>query len=168
MTCLNALDALIPKIPFSFFYRISGPGHLRGPGASLGRILGGPSMEPSFWGGGLAPPPPPRPSGKPTHPGLSGMTDSLRRQHRSTGMPRPSASSIHHLPDEDWLTSPHSSGGMPGPHGGVPGGGGGGWLMLPPTDAGGCRQVPGCRPGAAQRISRAPPGYAPADVHPPK
>ena len=51
MTVLNPLDALIPKNPFSFFFgRIQGPGHLRGPGVSLGRILGRPSIEP-FWGG---------------------------------------------------------------------------------------------------------------------
>ena len=54
MTFLNPLDALIPNIPFQFFFcGISGPGHLRGPGVSLGRILGGPSIEP-FFGGGLA------------------------------------------------------------------------------------------------------------------
>ena len=32
MAFLNPLDALIPKISFSFFCRIFGPGHLRGPG----------------------------------------------------------------------------------------------------------------------------------------
>ena len=50
------------KNPFSFFCRISGPGHLRGPGVSLGRILGARQLGP-FLGGGLArglyrPPPP--------------------------------------------------------------------------------------------------------------
>ena len=41
MAFLNPLGALIPKIPFSFC-RMSGLGHLRSPGVSLGRILGGP------------------------------------------------------------------------------------------------------------------------------
>ena len=67
MTFLNPLDALISKISFSFFCPISGLGHLRGPGVSLGRILGGPpSIEPSFGGGVVypggsidTPPPPP-------------------------------------------------------------------------------------------------------------
>ena len=54
MTFLNPLDALIPKIPFSLFCRFLGLGHLRGSGVSLGRILEGPSIEPFFWGGGLA------------------------------------------------------------------------------------------------------------------
>ena len=54
MTFLNPLDALIPKIPFSFFCRSLGAGHLWGPRVSLGRILGGPSVEPPpfLWGGG--------------------------------------------------------------------------------------------------------------------
>ena len=47
----DPLDALIPKIPFSFFCRLLGLGHLRGPGVSLVRILGVPSIEPFFWGG---------------------------------------------------------------------------------------------------------------------
>ena len=51
MTSLNSLDALIPKIPFSFFSRFLGLGHLRGPRVSLGRILGVLSIEP-FWGRG--------------------------------------------------------------------------------------------------------------------
>ena len=54
MTFLNPLDALIPKIPFFFFYRISGSGHLWGLGVNLGRSLGGPSIEPFFGGGGPA------------------------------------------------------------------------------------------------------------------
>ena len=66
MTFLNPLDALISKIPFPFFFcRIFGPGHLRGLGVSLGRIFGGPSIEP-FLGEGVFsqravsnPPPPP-------------------------------------------------------------------------------------------------------------
>ena len=41
------------KNPIFIFCRIFGPGHLRGPGVSLGRILGGRSIEPVFWGGGL-------------------------------------------------------------------------------------------------------------------
>ena len=44
MTFLNPLDALI-------FCRFLGLGHLRGPGVSLGRILGVPSIEPLFGGG---------------------------------------------------------------------------------------------------------------------
>ena len=50
MTFLNPLDAPIPKLSVSLFCRILGPGHLRGPGVSLGRSLGGPSIEP-FLGG---------------------------------------------------------------------------------------------------------------------
>ena len=46
MTCLNPLDALIPKIPFSVFCRYLGPGHLRGLGVSLGRILGARQLSP--------------------------------------------------------------------------------------------------------------------------
>ena len=67
MSYLNPLAALIPRIPFSFFCRLSGPGHLRGPRVSLGRILGGgASIEPFvFLGGGssqgaLSTPPPRR------------------------------------------------------------------------------------------------------------
>ena len=52
----NPLNALIPKISFPFFLcRILGPGHLRGPGVSQGRIFGDPSIEPFIGGmGGLA------------------------------------------------------------------------------------------------------------------
>ena len=53
MTFLNPLDALIPKIPFSFFTNFLGLGHLRGPWVSLGMILGIPLIEP-LLGGGLA------------------------------------------------------------------------------------------------------------------
>ena len=66
MIFLNPLGALIPKIPFSFFGRFLGLGHLRGPGVSLGRILGVPSIEPFFLEGGPAgglyrhPSPPPQ------------------------------------------------------------------------------------------------------------
>ena len=35
-----------------------GPGHLRGPRVSLGRILGGPSIGPFFQRAVLTPPPP--------------------------------------------------------------------------------------------------------------
>ena len=69
MTFLDPLDALIPKVPFSFFFcQISGPGHLRDPGVGLGGIFLGPSIEPFFLrvggGGGssqraVSPPPPP-------------------------------------------------------------------------------------------------------------
>ena len=55
MTFLNPLDALIPKIPFSFFSRFLGQGHLRGPGVRLGRILGGLSIEPFLGEGGVRP-----------------------------------------------------------------------------------------------------------------
>ena len=52
------------KNPSFIFCRSFAPGHLRGPGVSLGRILGGGSIEPPLFGGGLArglyrtPPPP--------------------------------------------------------------------------------------------------------------
>ena len=68
MTIVKPLDALIPKTLFSFFFcRFSGPSHLRGPGVSLGRIFGGPSIELFLgWGVGSSqrglyrlPPPPP-------------------------------------------------------------------------------------------------------------
>ena len=41
------------KNPIFIFCRFLGPGHLRGPGVSLGRILGVPSIEP--FGGGVGP-----------------------------------------------------------------------------------------------------------------
>ena len=41
MIFMNPLDALFPKIPFFLL----NPGHLQGPGVSVGRILGGPSIE---------------------------------------------------------------------------------------------------------------------------
>ena len=64
MTFLNPLDALIAKIPFSFFFLsdfwvwVTSEARV-----SLGRILGVLSIEP-FWGGGSGrrlyqPPPPP-------------------------------------------------------------------------------------------------------------
>ena len=51
--------------PIFIFCRILGPGHLRGPGVSLGKILGARQLSPFFEGGGPAgglyrPPPPPR------------------------------------------------------------------------------------------------------------
>ena len=61
MTNLNPLDALIPKIPFSFFSDFWV--WVRGPGVSLGRILGVLSIEPFLEGGppeGSIDPPPPR------------------------------------------------------------------------------------------------------------
>ena len=48
MTFLNPLDALIPKIPFSFFADFWVRVTSEAPGVSLGRIFGGPSIEP-FW-----------------------------------------------------------------------------------------------------------------------
>ena len=39
------------KNPIFIFRRFLGPGHLRGPGVSLGRIWGLPSIEPLFGGG---------------------------------------------------------------------------------------------------------------------
>ena len=62
MTFLHLLDD--SKDPIFIFCRFFGPGHLRGPGVSLGRILGVLSIEPFLGeGGGLArglyrPPPP--------------------------------------------------------------------------------------------------------------
>ena len=63
----STLDALISKIPFSFF----AAGHLRGPGVSFGRIWvegGGASVEP-FWAGSsqtaVSPPPPPKLQARP-------------------------------------------------------------------------------------------------------
>ena len=55
MTFLNPVDALIRKIPFSCFAEFLGPGHLRDPGVSLGRILGGPSIGPFLGYGGVYP-----------------------------------------------------------------------------------------------------------------
>ena len=77
MTFLNPLDALNPKIPFSFFADFLGLGHLRGPGVSLGRILGVLSIEPLFGGGGPAgglyrPPPPQTKTQRPYPPGVGG------------------------------------------------------------------------------------------------
>ena len=71
-------DALIPKI-HAFICQTLGPGHLRGPGVSLGRILGGPSIEP-FWGwassqGAVSTPPPPGVENPPI-PGGSGAWSS--------------------------------------------------------------------------------------------
>ena len=48
MTFLNPLDVLIPQSQFNF------PGHLQGPGVSLGRILGARQLSP-FLGGGVWP-----------------------------------------------------------------------------------------------------------------
>ena len=51
ITFLNLLDTMNPEIPFSFIFgQFLGLGHPRGPGVSLGRILGVLSIEP-FWGG---------------------------------------------------------------------------------------------------------------------
>ena len=69
MLFLNPLDALIPKIPIFIFCRILGLGHLRGPGVSLGRNLGVPSIEPFFGGGSgrraLSTPTPPQTKTRP-------------------------------------------------------------------------------------------------------
>ena len=70
MIFLNPLNALIPKSYFHFL-PIFGPGSSLGLGVRLGRILGGPSIEPFLGeGGGLArglyaPPPPPGKEGAP-------------------------------------------------------------------------------------------------------
>ena len=70
MTFLNPLGVLIPKSHFHFL-PLLGLGRLRGPGVSLGRIFGGPSIGPFFGGGVIqravstAPPPvesPPTPA----------------------------------------------------------------------------------------------------------
>ena len=60
--------------------RYLGLGHLRGPGVSLGRILGGPSIAPLFRGGGvlargLCRPPPPLSIDSPVAPLPRGCTD---------------------------------------------------------------------------------------------
>ena len=64
--------------PIFLFCLILGPDHLRGPGVSLGRMLGGPSIEPFFGGGGglargavSTPAPPPPPTGLKARPPLS-------------------------------------------------------------------------------------------------
>ena len=50
-TFLKPLDALIPKIPFSFFRRILGPGHLQGSGVvSVGVWEGGGRQLSPLWG----------------------------------------------------------------------------------------------------------------------
>ena len=71
---LNPLNARIPSfpVPSFIFCRSLGPGHLRGPGVRLGRILGGQSIKP--FGGGVQPegcidhrpPPPPEVETPPT------------------------------------------------------------------------------------------------------
>ena len=48
---LNPRDALVPKIRFFVFCRISGPGHLRGPG-SVG-VWGAHQLSPFGRGGGV-------------------------------------------------------------------------------------------------------------------
>ena len=48
ITFLNPLDALIPKIPFSFFAEFQVRVTFGARGVSLSRILGGPSIEPFF------------------------------------------------------------------------------------------------------------------------
>ena len=63
MTFLDPLNALIPKIPFSFFCRFFGSASPPRPGVSLGRIWGVPSIEPLLGGarssqGALLTPPP--------------------------------------------------------------------------------------------------------------
>ena len=63
MTFLNPLDAVIPKIPFSFFVDFWVWVTSEAPEVSLGRILGVLSIEPLLGGGGPAtglyqPPPP--------------------------------------------------------------------------------------------------------------
>ena len=70
MTFLNPLDALIPKIPFSFFSRFLGLGHVQGLGVRLGRIFGVLSIEPFLGEGGVRPegsidPPPPETKTRP-------------------------------------------------------------------------------------------------------
>ena len=74
MTFLNPLDALIPKIPFSFFakFRVRATSGARGS-VSAG-FWGARQLSP-FWGGAVLarglyrPPPPPRPPSEspPTH-----------------------------------------------------------------------------------------------------
>ena len=79
MSFLNPLDPLIPKIPFSFFCRILGPGHLWGLGVSLGWDLGGPSIEGgSNQRAASTPPPPPElKAGSPHPPGHFMLTPVL-------------------------------------------------------------------------------------------
>ena len=67
---LNPLDALIPKIPFSFFTEFWVRVTPEAPGVCLGRILGVPSIEPFLRegggpAGGLYRPPPPEVKARP-------------------------------------------------------------------------------------------------------
>ena len=52
MMFLDPLDALIPKIPFSFFAEFRVRATSGAPGVSLSRILAGPSIGPFGGGGG--------------------------------------------------------------------------------------------------------------------
>ena len=54
MNFLNPFDTLIPKNPIFIFCQISGLATSGASGVSLGRILGGPSIERFFLGGGVA------------------------------------------------------------------------------------------------------------------
>ena len=90
MTFLDPLDALIPKIPFSFFCRFLGPGHLRGPGSvSVG--FGGSRQLSLFGGGGssqraVSTPPPQLKAHLPLSPHLS-HSYAITTQHRSVLTP---------------------------------------------------------------------------------
>ena len=81
MTFLKPLDALIPKIPFSFFANFW---VLQGLRDSLGRILRVLSIEPFLGGGGgpaggfYRPPPPPPANENPAYPsGGGGLADAM-------------------------------------------------------------------------------------------
>ena len=71
MTFLNPLDALIPKIPFSFFFPIFGSRSPPGPGGSVLVGFWGSCQLSPFWGRGgsgrraLSTPPPPETKNRP-------------------------------------------------------------------------------------------------------
>ena len=108
------LDALVPKIPFSFlFLPIFGvPGHLRG---SVGRILGGRHLS-LFLGGGRSsqraastPPPPPEVERPPTQARDAWAELHVTTQHQRGGggpdqRPNPPRHPRPPTPGGDWAT----------------------------------------------------------------
>ena len=98
MHFLNPPRSADSKSPIVIFYRVLGPGHLRGPRVSLGRILGVPSIEPLLGGGGVKPggsvDPPPQLKALPSHlPTPSSTTTATSAYH----IPGPSSAVDWHV-----------------------------------------------------------------------